>query len=273
MTRLAAQIIVIAKAPVPGQVKTRLTPPFTPQEAARLAEAALADTLDAAARTPFARRVLALAGASAALRGASAAQRGRRVAAAPRTSALPGAGWLPPGFEVTGQRGDGLDERIAAALDDAYARLPVPVVLVGMDTPQVTPALLESVTRPLARGESDAVFGPARDGGFWLLGLRRPDPSLILGVPMSQTHTGRGQLARLLRAGLSVRLAPELIDVDTAADADEVAGKAPDSRFAATLRSMGSRRNLVRLDTPGEPADRAARQATATPMAGAGSPR
>jgi hypothetical protein len=94
------------------------------------------------------------------------------------------------------------------------------------------------VTRPLARGDADAVFGPARDGGFWLLGLRRPDPSLILGVPMSQTHTGRGQLSRLLRASLRVRLAPELIDVDTAADAHEVAQAAPDSRFAATLLGM-----------------------------------
>jgi uncharacterized protein len=211
MRKLAAQIVVIAKAPVPGLVKTRLTPPFTPVEAATLAEAALADTLEAAARAPFARRVLALAGAPAT---------------------------LPPGFEVTGQRGQGLDERIAAAFDDAYARLPVPIVLIGMDTPQVTPRLLESVTRPLARGDTDAVFGPARDGGFWLLGLRRPDPGLILGVPMSQTHTGRGQLSRLLRASLRVRLAPELIDVDTAADAHEVARAAPDSRFAATLLSM-----------------------------------
>ena len=212
MRKLAAQIVVIAKAPVPGLVKTRLTPPFTPVEAATLAEAALADTLEAAARAPFARRILALAGSSATLRSR--------------------------GFEVTGQRGQGLDERIAAAFDDAYARLPVPIVLIGMDTPQVTPRLLESVTRPLARGDADAVFGPARDGGFWLLGLRRPDPSLILGVPMSQTHTGRGQLSRLLRASLRVRLAPELSDVDTAADAHEVAQAAPDSRFAATLLGM-----------------------------------
>jgi uncharacterized protein len=240
MKKLAAQLIVIAKAPVPGQVKTRLTPPFTPREAARLAEAALTDTLEAAARAPFSRRVLALAGTSSTPRG------GRGVGAA-REGWLPRAEWLPRGFEVTGQRGQGLDERIAAAFDEAYARLPVPVVLIGMDTPQVTPALLESVARPLARGEADAVFGPARDGGFWLLGLRRPDPSLILGVPMSQTHTGRGQLSRLLRASLRVRLAPELIDVDTAADAHEVALKAPDSRFAATLSGISGERD------PGRP--------------------
>jgi rSAM/selenodomain-associated transferase 1 len=256
MRRLAAQLVVIAKAPVPGRVKTRLTPPYTPHEAARLAEAALTDTLDAAACAPFAQRVLALGGASGALRG-------------PRRAGTARAGWLPAGFEVIGQRGDGLDERIAAAFDDAYARLAVPVVLIGMDTPQVTPGLLESVARPLARGEADAVFGPARDGGFWLLGLRRPDPGLILGVPMSQTHTGRGQLSRLLRASLRVRLAPELIDVDTAADAHEVARQAPGSRFAATLLAMGDKRDLVSPRVLGGPDDQAALVADAAPLAGA----
>ena len=92
---LAAQIMVIAKEPVPGRVKTRLTPPYTPAEAAELAEAALTDTLAAVASAPVARRVLALAG-------------------------TPGR-WLPPGFDVIGQRGGGLDERIAWALADARA--------------------------------------------------------------------------------------------------------------------------------------------------------
>jgi rSAM/selenodomain-associated transferase 1 len=268
MRPLAAQLVVIAKAPVPGKVKTRLTPAYTPHEAARLAEAALADTLDAAARTPFARRTLALAGAPAALRGGAG-------------EASADAAWLPPGFEVTGQRGNGLDERIAAALDEVYAQLAVPIVLIGMDTPQVTPGLLESVARPLASGEADAVFGPARDGGFWLLGLRRPDPDLILGVPMSQTHTGRGQLARLVRAKLRVHLAPELIDVDTVSDAQEVAGQAPASRFAAAVLAMGDRRTAASRPVLGEPtgaadlagpADLAGRAST-VPLAGAAAGR
>jgi uncharacterized protein len=254
MRRLAAQLVVIAKAPVPGLVKTRLTPPFTPHEAATLAEAALADTLEAGARTPFARRALALAGASAALR------RGRG-------SGTSRPAWLPPGFEVSGQRGDGLDERIAAALDEAYARLAVPVVLIGMDTPQVTPALLESLARPLARDEADAVFGPARDGGFWALGLRRPDPGLIVGVPMSQAHTGREQLARLTRAGLRVRQAQELVDVDTVGDADEVAREAPGSRFAATLIALGQRGALSSRAQGGP----GVRCRPAAPLAGAAS--
>jgi rSAM/selenodomain-associated transferase 1 len=216
VTGPAAQLVVIAKAPVPGRVKTRLTPPFSPLQAARLAEAALADTLAVAARVPAARHVIALDGA-------------------------PGR-WLPRGFEVIGQRGRGLDERIAAALSEAYARLPVPVVLIGMDTPQVTPGLLESALRPLSDGTADAVLGPAADGGFWLLGLRRPDPALVAGVPMSTARTGAVQLARLAGAGLRVARLPCHVDVDSAADADAVAAQIPGSRFAAALRAVYSAR-------------------------------
>jgi rSAM/selenodomain-associated transferase 1 len=213
---LAAQLLVIAKAPVPGRVKTRLTPPFSHQQAAELAEAALTDTLAAVAQVPTARRVIALDG-------------------------TPGR-WLPAGFDVIRQRGTGLDQRIAAAFSDAYTRLPLPVVLIGMDTPQVTPELLESAIRPLLAGDtpfaSDATFGMASDGGFWLLGLRRPDPRLITGVRMSQSHTGAEQLARLAAAGLRVRQMPCCTDVDSAADAVAVARQIPHSRFAAKLRPM-----------------------------------
>jgi hypothetical protein len=209
---MRAQLVVIAKEPVAGRVKTRLSPAYSPQQAARLAEASLADTLTAAALVPGVRRVLALDG-------------------------TPGC-WLPDGFEVIPQRGHGLDQRIATALAAAYARLPVPVVLIGMDTPQVTSVLLEAALRPLVTDDADAAFGPADDGGFWLLGLRRPDPGLVLGVPMSQPDTGAVQLARLAGAGLRVRQMPALRDVDTAADAAAVAALVPHSRFAAALRSI-----------------------------------
>jgi rSAM/selenodomain-associated transferase 1 len=210
---LAAQIMVIAKEPVPGRVKTRLTPPYTPAQAAELAAAALADTLAAVASAGVARRVLALAGS-------------------------PGP-WLPPGFDVIGQRGGDLDERIACALADARASCPAPLVLIGMDTPQVTPALLAAAVGPLVSGAADAVFGMAEDGGFWLLGLREIDPALVLGVPMSRPDTGALQLARLHQAGLRVRLLPELADVDTAAEAERIAAATPGSRFAACVQSLG----------------------------------
>ncbi|TDC94543.1 glycosyltransferase [Nonomuraea deserti] len=207
------QIVVIAKEPVPGKVKTRLVPPLTPEEAATVAGAALEDTLRAVAQTPAVRRVLVLEGA-------------------------PGA-WLPAGFTVLPQRGGGLDERLAAAFEDAYRLLPVPVVLIGMDTPQITPGLLADAVALL--DGRDAVFGPANDGGFWLLGLRDPDPALLLGVPMSEPDTGEIQLRRMEEAGMSVASLPCLTDVDTMADAIEVAALAPRTRYAAALAGTGTR--------------------------------
>ncbi|MEV5488377.1 DUF2064 domain-containing protein [Streptomyces bobili] len=193
-------LLVIAKEPLPGRVKTRLTPPFAPAEAAALAEASLADTLQAVAATPAARRVLVLEGA-------------------------PGP-WLPPGFEVVPQCAGGLDERLA----DAFARCEGPALLIGMDTPQVTPELLT-----VDFAGCDAWFGPAEDGGFWALGLAEPDPALLRGVPMSTPFTGAVQRARLVAAGLRVRELPRLRDVDDASDAHAVAALAPCGRFAARL--------------------------------------
>ncbi|MFI6940761.1 DUF2064 domain-containing protein [Streptomyces sp. NPDC050418] len=207
MTPLPTTLLVIAKSPVPGRVKTRLTPPCTPAEAAALAEAALRDTLHAVRSAPAGRRVLVLDGE-------------------------PGP-WLPAGFEVVRQSGGGLDDRLAAAFDACTG----PALLVGMDTPQVTPGLLASAGE-LTPGE--AAFGPAADGGFWALGLGRPDGALVRGVPMSTARTGAVQLERLYAAGLRVRVLPTLRDVDTAADAEAVAAEAPDSRFAARWRTVGA---------------------------------
>lgn len=198
-------LLVIAKSPVPGRVKTRLTPPCTSAEAAVLAEAALTDTLRAVLAADAGRRVLVLDGAVGP--------------------------WLPDGFEVVAQCAGGLDERLAAAFDACTG----PTLLVGMDTPQVTAELLASV------GElqpDSASFGPAVDGGFWALGLGRPDGSLVRGVPMSRAATGAAQLERLRAAGLRVRVLPTLRDVDTAQDAEAVAVAAPGSRFAARWRTV-----------------------------------
>jgi len=193
-------LLVIAKEPLPGRVKTRLTPPFTAREAAALAEASLTDTLRAVAATPATRRVLVLDG-------------------------TPGP-WLPPGFDVVPQGPGGLDERLA----DAFGRCAGPALLIGMDTPQVTPRLLG-----VDFTGCDALFGPAEDGGFWALGLAEPDPALLRGVPMSTAVTGAVQRRRLVDAGLRVRDLPRLRDVDTAADAHAVAALAPHGRFAARL--------------------------------------
>jgi len=202
-------LLVVAKAPVAGRSKTRLCPPCTPDEAAELAAAALADTLDAVASTG-ARPVLALDGD-------------------------PGP-WLPAGFRVLTQRGDGFDERLANAWDDTGG----PTVQIGMDTPQVTPTLLESAMGALDTPGTDAVLGRAFDGGWWALGLPRPDRRALLGVPMSTAATGVVQLRRLHTLGLTVAALPELRDVDRFDDALAVAAVAPASHFARAVRRLAA---------------------------------
>src|SRR3984957_1731804 len=179
-TGQGSQVIVIAGAPAPARVDAWLSPPLRPREAALVAEAALADTLEVVVAAGVGRRMLALDGA-------------------------PG-DWLPAGFRGIGQRGNGLDERLAAAFADAYAIAPLPMVLIGADTPQVTVDMLGDAVASLESGEAAAVFGPSTDGGFWMLGLRRPDRSLLAGVPMSDQDPGRALLERLAGAGLGVGL-------------------------------------------------------------------
>jgi rSAM/selenodomain-associated transferase 1 len=198
--------LVMAKAPVPGRVKTRLCPTLSPTEAASVAEAALADTLDAVARCGADRLVLALDGE-------------------------PGP-WLPPGFEVVTQRGDGLDERLAAAWEDVGAA----GVQVGMDTPQLLAAQLDAALAAL--DSHDAALGFARDGGWWAVALRRPDPACFLGVPMSAQHTGRAQHRRLIALGLTVAALPTLRDIDTPDDLAAVTGQHSHLRTSAVARHI-----------------------------------
>ena len=202
MTTLA----VICKAPVPGRVKTRLCPPCTPEQAAALAEAALRDTFAAVRATPCLRRVAVLDGE-------------------------PG-GWLGTGIDVIAQRGAGLDERLGSAFED----LGGPTLVIGMDTPQVTPALLAAA---LAATVADgSALGFTADGGYWAIGLARPDRALLDGVPMSTDRTGVAQHARLLAAGCSPALLPALVDVDDMASARAAAADAPGGRFARALAAL-----------------------------------
>jgi uncharacterized protein len=214
-----AAVIVLAKAPEPGRVKTRLCPPATPVEAADLAAAALLDTLDAVVGVPGVEPVVAFTG---------------QVARAARAAELTA---LLRAVRVLSQRGVSLGLRIAAAHADTGSLLPGrPTLQIGMDTPQVDAALLAASLDRLRAPDTDAVLGPAADGGWWALGLRDPLAAvLVADVPTSRDDTGERTLRALRHAGLRVGLLPELTDVDTAADAITVARAAPDGRFAAAL--------------------------------------
>jgi uncharacterized protein len=210
-------VCVLAKEPRPGFVKTRLCPPCSPEEAAALAEASLVDTLAAVAATPSARLLVVLDG-------------------------RPGA-WLPAGTEVVPQVGGGLGARLDGAVTEGFARHPGgPVVVIGMDTPQVGPGHLRAVARPLSAVDgqdgADAVVAPATDGGYWAIGLRRPVPGAFDGVPMSTTTTGAAQRRRLVQLGCRVATAVPLTDVDDVASARAVAASAPTTVFARTWRRL-----------------------------------
>lgn len=217
-------LLVLAKAPHPGRVKTRLCPPADPEQAADIAAAALLDTLDAVSAVPGGLPVVALAGN---LRGV--AREDELVAALHGISVLP-------------QRGTSLGERIAAAHADAAALSPgSPILQIGMDTPQIDPQLLARCTTALAAPATDAVLGPAVDGGWWALGLRDPHAATgIAAVPTSRADTGARTATALRGRGLRVARLPQLRDVDTTTDANLVAAAIPDSRFAHAVRILTS---------------------------------
>lgn len=161
------------------QVIVLVQPPVTTEDAP------LRETLGAVLAAPVARRVLALGGVSD--------------------------DWLPTGFDLIGQRGGGYGERMAAALADAHATAALPMLLIRPDALEITSDMLADAARSLISGEADAAFGPASDGGFWLLGLRRPDRSLVVGIPApAEGGGGRQLLERLASAGFRVALAPRL---------------------------------------------------------------
>jgi uncharacterized protein len=218
-------VIVLAKAPVPGRVKTRLCPPFTPEEAAQLAAAALIDSLAVAAATGADRRLLVLDG--------EPDHELRRA-------------FLDADFTRRPQVAGTLDVRIAAAFAEAARFDPGPAMLIGMDTPQASASVLDDGFAAMAGDLGyGAAFGPAEDGGFWTLGLREPahprTEVLLIGVPMSRSDTGAVQLRRLEDAGLDVRQLPALRDVDTADCAYAAAELAPDTAFARRLAEINVR--------------------------------
>ena len=206
-------VLVVAKAPVPGLAKTRLAATVGPDAAADAAAAALLDTLDAVADADVASRVVALTG------DLDTAARGGELRA------------RLADFTVVPQRGADFAERLVSAHHDAFAAKGLPVVQIGMDTPQVSAALLERVAATLL--ESEAVLGPARDGGWWVLGIHDPVRAECLNkVPMSQSDTGAVTIRALEDTGVDVTVVDELADVDVIDDVAAVRREcAPGSRF------------------------------------------
>jgi glycosyltransferase A (GT-A) superfamily protein (DUF2064 family) len=211
---MSVAVLVVAKAPVPGLAKTRLATSIGDEAAADVAAAALLDTLDAVAAAPVAARVVAITGdLHAAAR--SAEIRSRLT-----------------DFTVVEQRGDDFANRLANAhADAATATGGLPILQIGMDTPQVTAGLLADCATTLVGAA--AVLGMAHDGGWWVLGVQAPATAECLRtVPMSRPDTGALTLRALRATGADVRLVQELADVDTIDDVEAVRRVClPGSRF------------------------------------------
>ncbi|HEY7052359.1 MAG TPA: DUF2064 domain-containing protein [Mycobacterium sp.] len=222
MTALPVTVLVVAKAPVAGQAKTRLAAAVGPDAAADIAAAALLDTLDAVAQASVRARVVAMTGD---LAGAHSGDEIRcRLA----------------DFILISQRGTDFADRLANVVADATAVAgPQPVLLIASDTPQVSAALLERCCDALLSGP--AVLGMAADGGWWVLGVHSPtDADVLRAVPMSTHDTGAVTRRALRAIGLDVTLVDVLRDVDTVEDVVAVRDVcAPDSRFTRSTRAVG----------------------------------
>jgi glycosyltransferase A (GT-A) superfamily protein (DUF2064 family) len=209
-------VLVMAKAPVPGEAKTRLGARVGHDAAADLAAACILDTLAVCAEVfpdPALRHV-ALAG-----------DLDRAVRAAELREQL-------DMWTVHEQRGVGFAERLVNAHLDVARATQASVVQIGMDTPHVSAAQLTAVADLVGQG-NHAVLGAAEDGGWWVLAVT--DPGLargLAGVEMSTERTYADTLAVLEAAGATVVGTDVLRDVDTVEDADLAASAAPNTRFA-----------------------------------------
>lgn len=215
-------MLVVAKAPVPGQAKTRLAATVGDDTAARIAAASLLDTLEVVDGLGWP-VVIAMTGdlGQAAMGDELASACGRH--------------------QVIAQRGDSFASRLIAAHHDADAGHGV--IQIGMDTPQLTTSALETAATALEG--HDAALGLAEDGGWWVLAVRRPGWSSCLStVPMSRPDTGERTEEALLREGARVASVPVLADVDRWEDARAVASLIPHSRFAAEVALAADREQI-----------------------------
>lgn len=209
MMERAEIVVILAKEPKPGLVKTRLQTRFSAVEAAQLASAAIRDTQRAVRCSRIPRRILCWDGDPSD---------------------------FTSGFEVIPQRTGTLGDRLAGAFADIDRHRSARVLLIGMDTPQISSTLLDADWE-----DCDAVLGLSEDGGFWAIGLRTADAAPVFAdVEMSTTRTGSAQLARLLSLDRSVRLLPPLRDIDEPADAAYVAHRFPGLEFSQRHAALTS---------------------------------
>lgn len=193
----SGQLVVFARKPLEGAVKTRLVPPLSPAEAAQLYAHMLDDVLEASAA---AARELGLGPVLAVHPPGAVGEMARRA---------------PAPFRAVAQRGRDLAERMTWAVGEAAAAACWPVLLRGSDSPMLPPEAVAAALEALR--EVDLAIVPDRDGGYSLIGLRRPAPHLFAHA-MSTPSVAEDTRARARQLGLTVRLLEPCFDVDTVED-------------------------------------------------------
>jgi uncharacterized protein len=189
-------VAIMAKAPRAGEVKTRLCPPLSPEEAAALYHCFLLDKVE---------QVRALPGARPAIAYTPAERRSFFEA-------------LAPGFVLLLQRGADLGERLANGFEALFAARHAAVLLIDSDTPTLPTAWLAWACASLAASPADVVLGPSEDGGYYLIGLRKLHRELFADVRWSTPEVLPETLRRARSLGLVVATVPPWFDVDTADD-------------------------------------------------------
>ncbi|MDV4343657.1 glycosyltransferase [Methanoculleus sp. YWC-01] len=209
---------IMARMPVPGQVKTRLVPPLTPFAAARLYAGFLQDSIDRLARIDGIRPF---------------------VAYTPSGAGEFFSGIVPPEFSTVPQTNGDLGERLAAVSETLFSRGATAAVLCDSDSPTLPGRYIREAFQRL--DEADVVIGPCNDGGYYLIGMRRHIPRLFAGIPWSSARVTQRTIEAAERLDLGVSLLEPWHDVDTGADLDrlchEVRAAAPgDETFARHTR-------------------------------------
>ena len=185
-------LIVVAKRPTPGKTKTRLCPPLTPELASALYESFLFDTLDQMRQVADSHHVIAY------LDECDYFQR------------------LAPDFELIRQEGDDLGERLDHALTSYLVRGYQHAVIMDSDSPTLPADYLSQAFNILSDG-ADVVLGPCDDGGYYLIGIKRPAPRLLREVHMSTPTVAAETIALAKDEGLNLISLPSWYDVDDAA--------------------------------------------------------
>jgi len=197
-------LAVMAKAPRPGSVKTRLSPPLTPEQATALSVSFLRDTTESLAT------VAAMPGCAAA----------GLVAYTPAGDEALFDGLLPEGFALVAQRGDGFGERLLAAVEDILACGYGSMCLIDSDSPTVPRAAYEQAVSELARPEDRIVLGAAADGGYYLIGMKQAYATVFEGIKWSTETVAADTRDQARRAGIEVVELPLWYDVDDGATLD-----------------------------------------------------